>query len=390
MTIVIPTRNRANTLYYALQTCVMQDYGDLEILVSDNCSEDDTESVVRSLGDSRIQYVKTPRRLSMSANFDYALSFVRSGVVGYMGDDDALMPNAVNRAAAFMIERKVKALTSTLALYRWPSAPDSIKNTGRLQYHSSGDTCRNSVEYMNLALKGKGGFYVHGLASIYYGFADVSLLEPKGDRFFHSINPDAYAAFAIAAQIESYGYLAEPLFIIGASGSSNGVSHFQSDGDRKESLSFARENDLPFHTNYMLCRSLSVCVHEAFAQVSLQYPELVNEVRSHPRDLIQSMALEANSDTATELFAAALYIGARFGVDPDWIHGRFDLEKGSGIAKIQYLSDFASRLIFKAKNMASVSNKSIMLDYQDMKTVGVENCYQAAIFFDKVIAGKKL
>ena len=52
MTVIIPTRNRANTLRYALLTCTAQAYEDLEIIVSDNCSDDDTEAPIITLGGS--------------------------------------------------------------------------------------------------------------------------------------------------------------------------------------------------------------------------------------------------------------------------------------------------------------------------------------------------
>ena len=44
-TVIIPTRERAETLYYAIKTCVEQDYENLEIIVSDNASQDDTEKL---------------------------------------------------------------------------------------------------------------------------------------------------------------------------------------------------------------------------------------------------------------------------------------------------------------------------------------------------------
>jgi len=48
--IVIPTRNRAYTLYYTLKTCLNQyDFDDYEIVVSDNCSEDNTAEMIKEL-----------------------------------------------------------------------------------------------------------------------------------------------------------------------------------------------------------------------------------------------------------------------------------------------------------------------------------------------------
>jgi len=45
-TIVIPTRDRADTLIYSIQNALAQDYENFEILVSDNASNDNTKKVV--------------------------------------------------------------------------------------------------------------------------------------------------------------------------------------------------------------------------------------------------------------------------------------------------------------------------------------------------------
>ena len=61
ITVIIPTRERCETLGASIRACVEQDYDNLEIIVSDNASQDDTESVVHSFRDSRLRYIKTDR-----------------------------------------------------------------------------------------------------------------------------------------------------------------------------------------------------------------------------------------------------------------------------------------------------------------------------------------
>jgi len=81
--VIIPTRERADVLVHCLRTVVAQDYENLEIIVSDNHSSDNTWEVVESFGDKRIRYINTGRRLSMSSNWEYALSSVSEGYVGF-------------------------------------------------------------------------------------------------------------------------------------------------------------------------------------------------------------------------------------------------------------------------------------------------------------------
>ena len=59
VSIGIPTYNRASSyLQYALRSAVRQTFENIEIIVSDNCSSDSTESVVKEFGDSRVRYYR--------------------------------------------------------------------------------------------------------------------------------------------------------------------------------------------------------------------------------------------------------------------------------------------------------------------------------------------
>ena len=45
---LLPTRNRVRYLEYAMQTVLRQDYGEWEIIVSDNDSDEDVEGLCRT------------------------------------------------------------------------------------------------------------------------------------------------------------------------------------------------------------------------------------------------------------------------------------------------------------------------------------------------------
>ncbi len=69
ISIVIPTRERAEVLRHSLASCTRIVDSEVEIVVSDNASLDDTAAVVAANGDKRIRYLRTPKRCSMSENF---------------------------------------------------------------------------------------------------------------------------------------------------------------------------------------------------------------------------------------------------------------------------------------------------------------------------------
>ena len=58
VSVVIPTRNRAHLLRRAIESALGQTFADLELIVVDDASEDQTETVVREIDDPRVRYIR--------------------------------------------------------------------------------------------------------------------------------------------------------------------------------------------------------------------------------------------------------------------------------------------------------------------------------------------
>ena len=97
-TVIIPTKDRAEYLHHTLRTCSNQDYENLEVIVSDDGSSDNTKEVVLDAAqkDKRIRYV-TPGSVGMRDNFEFALDHVKSGYVIALGGDDGILPYGISQ-----------------------------------------------------------------------------------------------------------------------------------------------------------------------------------------------------------------------------------------------------------------------------------------------------
>lgn len=96
VTIGIPTRNRARGyLRDALGSAVAQAYPNLEILVSDNCSTDDTEAAVRGWDDPRVRYFRHTTDIGANGNFNFLLAAAKGEYFLLLHDDDMLDPDFV-------------------------------------------------------------------------------------------------------------------------------------------------------------------------------------------------------------------------------------------------------------------------------------------------------
>lgn len=91
VTIAIPTFNRASgNLTCALQSAINQTYENIEIIVSDNCSSDHTEQVIKQFADPRIHYIRHPENIGANANFNFCVSHAKGEYFLLLHDDDLI------------------------------------------------------------------------------------------------------------------------------------------------------------------------------------------------------------------------------------------------------------------------------------------------------------
>lgn len=87
---IIPTRNRQHRLLKAIESVAAQSYKNLEILVVDDASDDDTEGLVRVLihGDRRIHYMRNPVPVGESGARNVGIQWARGDYIAFLDDDD--------------------------------------------------------------------------------------------------------------------------------------------------------------------------------------------------------------------------------------------------------------------------------------------------------------
>lgn len=96
--VAIPVHNRAEYLRSAIASCLAQTTDDLEVIVSDDCSTEDLESVASSFHDPRIKYYQSKNRLGAAANHQKAVSLSSGEYVIALNSDDMLLPNCLESA----------------------------------------------------------------------------------------------------------------------------------------------------------------------------------------------------------------------------------------------------------------------------------------------------
>ncbi|EKD36572.1 MAG: glycosyl transferase family 2 [uncultured bacterium] len=105
ISVAIPAYNQAHFIEQALDSVLAQDYPNLEVVVSDNASTDDTPGVMqRYLSDPRVRYFRNPTNLGMVGNFKKTLYEYSTGelILHIDGDDYFTDPHYLSEAAEMM------------------------------------------------------------------------------------------------------------------------------------------------------------------------------------------------------------------------------------------------------------------------------------------------
>jgi len=88
VSVIIPTYNRARCLRRAIRSVLSQTHRNLELIIADDASTDDTASLVESIDDPRVVYVCQKRNMGASAARNLGLDVARGFFVAFQDSDD--------------------------------------------------------------------------------------------------------------------------------------------------------------------------------------------------------------------------------------------------------------------------------------------------------------
>src|SRR6476646_6072108 len=87
VTVVIPTRNRGDSVVRTIRTTLLNGYPDLELIVVDQSDDNRTEiSLQPLLSERHISYIRTTTR-GLSAALNVGVALAQTGIIAITGDD---------------------------------------------------------------------------------------------------------------------------------------------------------------------------------------------------------------------------------------------------------------------------------------------------------------
>jgi len=126
----LPVRNGGPGIQDTVHSILAQDRGDLEVIISDNGSDDGTEDLCRDLArtDGRVHYHRQPRNIGLLNNFRWVISEARGRYFRWIGHGDRLEPSYLARTLdRFAADDRLILVTTQLSFIE----PDGLAHTAR-------------------------------------------------------------------------------------------------------------------------------------------------------------------------------------------------------------------------------------------------------------------
>ena len=117
ITVVIPTFNRSSSIRVCIESLLAQTYENLEIIISDDCSTDDTVRIVESYA-SRVKLIRSIVNGGPSAARNAAIREARGEIIFFTDDDVKVENNWVEKGVAYFDDIRVVGIEGRVIYVR--------------------------------------------------------------------------------------------------------------------------------------------------------------------------------------------------------------------------------------------------------------------------------
>ncbi|MBA3704886.1 MAG: glycosyltransferase family 2 protein [Bacteroidetes bacterium] len=135
VTVVMPAYDAEKYIKQAIESILNQTFKDFVFLIINDGSTDQTEKIILSYADKRINYVKNEKNIGLIATLNYAISITDTEYMVRMDADDISLPDRIDRQIDFMQRNEsvwvcgsqVEYFGQSQKISAFPETHDSIK-----------------------------------------------------------------------------------------------------------------------------------------------------------------------------------------------------------------------------------------------------------------------
>ncbi|GGH84227.1 glycosyltransferase involved in cell wall biosynthesis [Pullulanibacillus pueri] len=104
ISIVVPTFNRGRNISITINSILNQSYKHFELIIVDDASTDDTESIVKNITDKRIKYIKLKENTKGTKPRNIGISLSKGEFITFLDSDDQWIPYKLEKQLNFILD----------------------------------------------------------------------------------------------------------------------------------------------------------------------------------------------------------------------------------------------------------------------------------------------
>lgn len=127
VTIAIPTYNRLSFLRQAIDSALSQTHRNIQVVVSDNASDDGTAAFVTSIRDPRLLLLRQEANIGMIRNWNACLEHATGDFFLLLSDDDYLEESAIEKLAGAVVAAENRDKVGLAYCRTWEVDREGVK-----------------------------------------------------------------------------------------------------------------------------------------------------------------------------------------------------------------------------------------------------------------------
>src|SRR3989304_1114440 len=105
VSIVLPTYNGARYIRQSIDSCVHQTYRNIELIIVDDASTDNTPEIIASYKDERIKYFRHEKNMGLPHALNAGFAEANGDCLTWTSDDNYYAKEAIEKMLSFLIKK---------------------------------------------------------------------------------------------------------------------------------------------------------------------------------------------------------------------------------------------------------------------------------------------
>lgn len=105
VSVIIPAYNRGHLIRKAVDSVLNQTYDNIEIIIVDDCSTDNTKEVILNIDDHRVKYLKNETNSGPSYSRNFGIKHSVGDYIAFLDSDDEYYPSKIRKQIDYLLNQ---------------------------------------------------------------------------------------------------------------------------------------------------------------------------------------------------------------------------------------------------------------------------------------------